>query len=199
MQAMATERSSGRRLADAFLACDAPAMVAELAPNAVFHSPVADYEGRDQIDSVLAAVTQVVAVPRRRHLIEGADETLLAFTAEFAGSVGDGVLLATGERNRAISELTLMVRPLPTLLNAVDRMKVLLNAAAPARIEQDELPGRFEGADHGAGCPSSWHGLRRAGGQACIATRMRRPLSCTRVGSASRSMTRRLRRGPVRS
>jgi quercetin dioxygenase-like cupin family protein len=151
MLAMATERSAGRRLTDAFLACDAPAMVAELAPDAVFHSPVADYEGRDRIGAVLAAVTQVVAVPRPKRLIEGSDETLLAFTAELEGSAGDGMLLATGERDRAISELTLMVRPLATLLDAIDRMKVLLNAAAPARIEQHELPGRFEGADHGAG------------------------------------------------
>jgi len=135
---------------DAFLACDALAMVAELAPDAVFHSPVADYQGRDRIGAVLAAVTQVVAMPRPSRLIEGSDETLLAFTAQLAGRAGDGVLMATGERDRPISELTLMVRPLATLLDAVDRMKVLLNAAVPARIEQDELPGRFEGADHGA-------------------------------------------------
>jgi quercetin dioxygenase-like cupin family protein len=151
MSAMATERSAGRRLADAFLTCDAPAMVAELAPDAVFHSPVADYEGRDRIGAVLTAVTQVVAAPRSSHLIEGSGETLLAFTAELEGSAGDGVLLATGEHDRAISELTLMVRPLAALLDAVDRMKVLLNAVAPALIEQDELPGGFEGADHGAG------------------------------------------------
>lgn len=151
MSAMATERSPGRRLIDAFLARDALAMVAELAPDAVFHSPVADYEGRDRIGSVLTAVTQVVAVPRPSRLILGSDETLLAFTAELEGNAGDGVLLATGERDRAISELTLMVRPLATLLDAVDRMKVLLGVAGPARIEQDELPGRFEGADHGGG------------------------------------------------
>ncbi len=30
-------------------------------------------------------------------------------------------------------------------------MRVLLGVAGPALIEQDELPGRFEGADHGAG------------------------------------------------
>ncbi len=147
---MVTERSAGRRLTDAFLERDAPAMVAELAPDAVFHSPVADYEGRDRIDAVLTAVTEVVAVPQPIRLIEGTEETLLTFTAEFEGSAGDGVLLATGERDRAISGLTLMVRPLATLLDAVDRMKVLLGVAGPARIEQDELPGRFEGADHGA-------------------------------------------------
>ena len=151
MSAMATERSAGRRLTDAFLARDAPAMVAELAPDAVFHSPVEDYEGRDRIGSVLAAVTEVVAVPRSSRLIDGSGETLLAFTAELEGRAGDGVLLATGERDGAISELTLMVRPLAALLDAVDRMRVLLGETGPAQIEQDDLSGPFEGADHGSG------------------------------------------------
>jgi hypothetical protein len=101
MQAMATDRSAGRRLTDAFLACDALAMVAELAPDAVFHSPVADYKGRDRIGAVLAAVTQVVAAPRQSHLIEGSDATLLAFTAEFEGSAGDGVLVSANARSRS--------------------------------------------------------------------------------------------------
>ncbi len=144
-------RSAGRRLTDAFLQGDVPAMVAELAPDAVFHSPVADYEDRDRIGVVLEAVTQVVAAPQPTRLIEGSDETLLAFTAELEGAAGDGVLLAAGEPDGAVSELTLMVRPLATLLDAVDRMKVLLGASVPAQIEQDDLPGPFEGADHGSG------------------------------------------------
>ena len=147
---MASERSAGRRLTDAFLARDVGAIVAELAADAVFHSPVADYEGRDRIAAVLGAVTEVVGAPRPSRLVEGSGETLLAFTAEFAGNPGDSLLLAAGEPDGAISDLTLMVRPLATLLNAVDRMKVLLGVAQPALIEQDDLPGRFEGADHGA-------------------------------------------------
>ena len=148
---MASERSAGRRLTDAFLARDAGAIVAALSADAVFHSPVADYEGRDRITAVLGAVTEVVGAPRPSRLVEGSDETLLAFTADFAGSPGDGLLLAAGERDGAISDLTLMVRPLATLLDAVDQMKVLLGLAQPYLIEQDDLPGRFEGADHGAG------------------------------------------------
>ena len=148
---MASEQSAGRRLTDAFLARDARAIVAELAADAVFHSPVADYEQRDQIAAVLGAVTELVGAPRQSRLVEGSGETLLVFTAEVAGSPGDGVLLAAGEPDGAISDLTLMIRPLATLLNAVDRMKMLLGVAQPALIEQDDLPGRFEGADHGAG------------------------------------------------
>ena len=151
MSPVATERSAGRRLTEAFLERDVPAIVAELAPDAVFHSPVADYEGRDRIGVVLTAVTQVLTAPQPTRLIEGPDEALLAFTAELEGGTGDGFLLATGGRDGAVAELTLMVRPLARLLDAVDRMKVLLGASAPAQIEQDDLPGRFEGADHGSG------------------------------------------------
>ena len=70
----------GGRLTDAFLACDALAMVVELAPDEVFHSAIADYEGRDRIRTVLTAVTasavsdcetkaragRAVGAPRRR-------------------------------------------------------------------------------------------------------------------------------------
>lgn len=152
---MAAERSAGRRLVDAFLAADARAMVEELAPEAVFHSPVADYEGAERIGMVLAAVTQVVLAPQLDRCIVSPGETVLIFTAELEGSRGDGVLVATGEEGGPVAHLTLMVRPLATLLDAVDRMKVLLTGADPRRIEQADLPGegtrRFEGADHGAG------------------------------------------------
>lgn len=130
-------------------------MVAELAPGAVFHSPVADYEGRDRIGAVLAAVTQVVEAPRAERWVEDPRETVLAFTAGFEGRAGDGVLLASAEGEGGVGHLTLMIRPLATVLNAVDRMKVLLGAAAPVHIEQATLPGegtrRFEGAEFSAG------------------------------------------------
>jgi quercetin dioxygenase-like cupin family protein len=138
-------------LTDAFLERDATAMLAELATDAVFHSPVADYDDRGRIEAVLTAVAQVVTAPRTTRLVEGPGETLLAFTAELEGRAGDGVLLASGGPDGAVSELTLMVRPLATLLDAVDRMRVLLGATAPAQIEQSDLPGRFEGAEHGSG------------------------------------------------
>ena len=76
----------GRRLTDAFLARDARAIVAELAADAVFHSPVADYEGRARIAAVLDAVTEVIAAPRATHVVEGSGKTLLAFTAELAAA-----------------------------------------------------------------------------------------------------------------
>jgi quercetin dioxygenase-like cupin family protein len=151
MSVVATERSARRRLTDAFLEGDARAMVAELAPDAVFRSPVADYEGGDRIAAVLGAVTQVVGSPQATRLIEGPGQTLQAFTGEFAGIAGDGHLLAMEGGDGAVSELTLMVRPLATLLDAVDRMRVLLGTTAPVQIEQDDLPGRFEGARHGSG------------------------------------------------
>jgi quercetin dioxygenase-like cupin family protein len=152
---MADEPTARRRLADAFLAGDAHAMLDELEPGAVFHSPVADYEGAERIGAVLNAVTEVVCGPRATRLVEGAQETLLAFDAELGGRRGEGFLLAVGAQEGPVSELTLMVRPLATLLDAVDRMRVLLTDPGPGLTEQSDLPGggtkRFEGADHGAG------------------------------------------------
>ena len=81
---------------------------------------MADYEDRDRIGAVLTAVTQVVTAPQRTRLIEGSDETLLAFTAELEGTPATASCSASGGRDGAISEVTLMVRPLATLLDAVD-------------------------------------------------------------------------------
>ncbi len=142
-------------MVDAFLAGDSQAMLAELAPEAIFHSPVADYQGVERIGAVLAAVTRVVASPRATRLIEGSTEIMLAFDAELEGRRGDGVLLAARDDGGSVTELTLMIRPLATLVDAVDRMKVLLGAATARQIEQADLPGegtrRFEGGKYGAG------------------------------------------------
>ena len=195
MSVVANERSAGRRLTDAFLERDAPAMVAQLAPDAVFHSPVADYEDRDRIGAVLTAVTQVVAAPRRTRLIEGSDETLLAFTAELDGQP---------RRRRPAGERWARWRDLS---GDADGQAV---GHAPRRRRPDEGAARSDGPGPDRAGPicrgasrapitapasrSSSHVRRRAAGQACIATRTRRPSSCTRAGSTSRSTARRSRR-----
>ena len=52
--------TTARRLIDAFLAGDTPSAAALLTPGAIFHSPIRDYDGADQIDSVWRAVAGVV-------------------------------------------------------------------------------------------------------------------------------------------
>ena len=114
-------------LLDAFLAGDVAGAAAHLAADATFHSPVADYDGRDRITALWSAVAQVLESPRATAVIEGDGETVAFFSATFQGRAGDGVLRVVGQPAR---EVTLMVRPLETLIPAVKEMARLLLAPA---------------------------------------------------------------------
>jgi SnoaL-like domain len=113
--------TSGQRIVDAFLAGDAAAVTGALAADGTFHSPVADYRGRDRYAPVLTAVTQVVGDASATSVVERDGETVAFFTATVEGRPGEGVLRVVGD-----TDLTLMVRPLGTLLAGVERMKALL-------------------------------------------------------------------------
>ena len=198
MSEMGIEPSAGRWMTDALLAWDPLAMFAG-SSGCGLHSPVADYECRERIGVVLTAITQVVAGLRPSGLIQGPDETLLASTAELEGNAGDGFLLATGGTDRAILELTLMGQAAG---HAPRRRRPHEGAArrgGPGPVLAGRAAGRVRGRRPRRRVSFFLHGRRRAGGQICIATRTRRPSSCTRVGSASPSTARRSRRGPVRS
>src|SRR3954454_11897440 len=106
-------------LVDAFLAGDVAGAARHLAPDATFHSPVADYDGRERIATLWSAVAQVLQSPRATAVIEGEEETVAFFTASFHGRAGDGVLRVVGEPAR---DVTLMVRPLETLIAGVKEM-----------------------------------------------------------------------------
>jgi hypothetical protein len=109
-----------RGVVDAFLAGDAAALRELLPPDATFHSPVADYAGRERAGAVLAAVTQVIGGAQATSVLDAAGEAVAFFTAEIDGHRIDGVFRAAG------SDITLMIRPLKTLLIGVERMKQIL-------------------------------------------------------------------------
>ena len=115
--------TAGRRLADALLAGDAPTATALLAEDAVFHSPVADYPGRERIAPVFAAIPHVVTDARPTRVLEDGDVTATFFTATAADRQIDGVLRVVDTR-----DITLMIRPLSALLPAVEEMKRRLAA-----------------------------------------------------------------------
>jgi hypothetical protein len=112
--------STERRVVEAFLAGDGAAIAELLAPEATFHSPVTDYHGSERAGEVLAAVTQVIAAPRATSVLAGPGEAVAFFTADIDGRRADGVLRVAGP------DVTLMIRPLKTLLAGVERMKQLL-------------------------------------------------------------------------
>src|SRR3954464_9108131 len=104
----------GRALAEAFLSGDAPRAAELLDEDAVFHSPVRDYRGRDRVAAGLALVTAELGRPEIERGLEEDGETVAFFTA---GEL-EGVL-----RVRGASDMTLMARPLSVLLPAVERLQ----------------------------------------------------------------------------
>lgn len=114
-------------LIDAFLAGDTDRAVAQLADDATFHSPVADYAGRRRVAKVWAAVAQVVTDACASSVLVDGDRAVAVFTATAAGRPIDGVLHVSGA---PASDVTLLVRPLSALLPAVERMRALLEPKA---------------------------------------------------------------------
>jgi SnoaL-like protein len=106
-------------LIDAFVRGDSRAAREALAPNAVFHSPVADYRGQDRIAPVLDALTRVVRVTADVAVHRDDAETVWFFTAEVEGERADGVLRVRGA---PAADVTLMIRPLDALLAGVKAM-----------------------------------------------------------------------------
>jgi hypothetical protein len=115
-------------MVEAFLAGDAEAMIELLSPDATFHSPVTDYDGRERVGEVLGALVQVLADARASVRFEAPDATAAFFTATLDGWPGEGALLVVARPDGSVSDLTLMVRPLKSLLAGIERMKALLAA-----------------------------------------------------------------------
>jgi hypothetical protein len=110
--------SGGPSFAEAFLAGDAEAAAALLAPDVTFHSPLTDYHGRERVAEVLGMVVQVLGPGEVQTVLEGEDETATFFTAK----VGDGILEGV-VRTKGSSDITLMARPLAVLLPAVEQLR----------------------------------------------------------------------------
>jgi hypothetical protein len=123
-----SDGGAGPAIVEAFIAGDAAAMTALLAPHATFHSPVTDYRGREPVGEVLAALAEVVTEVRLTRLLEGADATAGFFSALVDGRGAEGVLLVVGAVGGPASDVTLMVRPLSSLLSGIERMKALLGS-----------------------------------------------------------------------
>lgn len=117
-------------LIDALSDGDRDALAALLADRVTFHSPVADYEDREQIVHLLVTIGGVIdGVRVRREVAQGA-ETVTFVEGEVAGRTVDGVLDQVRDEDGRILELTLMLRPLDALIEAVKRMAAALSAGA---------------------------------------------------------------------
>ena len=89
---------------------------------------MADYRGRDEVVHLLATIGGVIDDVRiRRGLADGA-ETVTFVEGQVAGRTVDGVLDEIRGADGLVSEITLTLRPLDALIEAVKRMGAALSS-----------------------------------------------------------------------
>jgi hypothetical protein len=115
--------TNARRLVDAFLAGDALAAAALLAPEASFHSPIRDYAGAERIGSVWRAVAGVVTDARPTSVHEHDAETIAFFAGAIKDQPVDGVLRMLTDEDDRITDITLMIRPWAALKEGIMNIK----------------------------------------------------------------------------
>ena len=93
---------------------DFDAMVACLAPDVVFHSPVTfkPYEGRDAVSALLGVVFETFEDFRYTDELEGETAHALIFKARVGDKEVEGLDLLRAGDDGLISDFTVMVRPL---------------------------------------------------------------------------------------
>ena len=111
---------------DRFLASELSGTLVLMAPDAVFHSPAADYEGHDRIASVFAALMRVISDAHATGVWRGNRDTAVAFSARIDGRRVDGMLRVVEGGDGTVTDVTLLLRPLDALLAGVESMKALL-------------------------------------------------------------------------
>jgi hypothetical protein len=113
-------------------AMDLDALVASLAPDVVFRSPVVyrPYEGREVVAKVLEAVTRVFDEFSYVQRFTSGDRKALIFRAKVGDREVDGLDLLRFDADGQVAELTVMVRPLSGI-----------NALAAAMREELERMG----------------------------------------------------------
>ena len=92
-----------------------------LADDVVFHSPVATYRGRAEVERLLDAIGRVVADVEPARVVSEPGFRVTFFRATVEGREADGVVAETLDGD-TIVELRLLLRPLEALLAAVKRM-----------------------------------------------------------------------------
>ena len=109
---------------------DHPGMVAALAPDVVFHSPVTfkPFEGRDMVGHVLGEVLQVFQEFTYTDELREGDTTALVFEARVGDREVQGIDLVRVNADGLIDDLTVLVRPLSGLTALAGEMGKRLGA-----------------------------------------------------------------------
>jgi hypothetical protein len=124
---------SSSPLVAAIRASDRAALAGLLADDVVFHSPVTDYHGRDEVVHLLANIGTVIDDVRIRRELSRDEETVAFVEGTVGGRPIEGVLDQIHDEAGRIRELTLMLRPLDALLEGVKRMGAALGGESQGR------------------------------------------------------------------
>jgi hypothetical protein len=124
---------SSSPLVAAIRASDRAALAGLLADDVVFHSPVTDYHGRDEVVHLLANIGTVIDDVRIRRELSRDEETVAFVEGTVGGRPIEGVLDQIHDEAGRIRELTLILRPLDALLEGVKRMGAALGGESRGR------------------------------------------------------------------
>jgi hypothetical protein len=107
------------------------ALRARLADDVVFHSPVADYRGRDVVGHLLTLIEGVLGEVRTTEVLRDGPRVVRLFAASVEGRPADGVLSERLRPDGLVAEAALFLRPLRALQAAVEQMGRALAAGPP--------------------------------------------------------------------
>ena len=115
--------STGRQIVQAFAGGDAAALRALVAPDGTFHSPVADYTGPEQYGPVFDALVGVFTGAEVVSVMDEPGQTVAFVDATVEGRPAQAVIRVIADEDKPASDVTLMIRPLETLLAGVRAMQ----------------------------------------------------------------------------
>ena len=120
------------RFRSAVEAGDPDAVVASLAENVVFRSPIAwkPYEGRAQVGALLRLVMRVFKDFEYKDSLQSASQTALEFKANVNGREVHGIDLGSVDANGLVTHLTVFVRPLTAAQALGEAMRAEMQRAA---------------------------------------------------------------------
>jgi hypothetical protein len=109
-------------------------MVASLAPDVQFHSPVAfrPFDGRESTAGVLEAILSVFDDFEYTDEIESGDTVALLFRARVGDKSVQGLDFLRLDREGRIKEFTVMLRPLSAIVAVGERMAPKVEGLAKA-------------------------------------------------------------------
>ena len=122
-----------QRFRNAVEAQDADALVASLAEDGVFNSPVVfrTYQGRAEVGALLRVVLRVLQDFRYVDELRSERQTALVFKARVGDRELDGIDLAEVDANGLVSKLVVFVRPMSAAQALAQAMQAALGAAPP--------------------------------------------------------------------